>query len=107
VIDAVTRLLPGTLGGADSAEKDSFSDSLLEHGHYTRPREFEGRSVPEVLLSGNHRAIDMWRIETSLIRTMLKRPDLMLERSLDEREIKILEKWRMGITDLLNAHRQE
>ena len=72
LIDAVTRLIPGILGGIDSAEKDSFSQDLLEHAHFTRPREFEGQDVPEVLLSGNHAAIETWRLETSLIRTFFK-----------------------------------
>jgi len=105
VIDAVTRLIPGTLGGADSAEKDSFSDNLLEHAHYTRPRNFEGEEVPAVLLSGDHRAIAKWRAETSLIRTFLKRPDLLTDRFLGEQEIEILEKWRTDLAALIDAHR--
>lgn len=101
--DAVVRLIPGVLGGEESAQKDSFSDRLLEHGHYTRPREFEGSGVPEVLLSGDHGAIDAWRLESSLMRTLLKRPDLMAGRSLGEAEVGILEKWRRSITELLDA----
>jgi tRNA (guanine37-N1)-methyltransferase len=72
IIDAVSRLIPGVLGGDDSAQKDSFSDHLLEHAHYTRPQDFEGESVPEVLLSGNHADIEKWRLEASLIRTFFK-----------------------------------
>ena len=72
IIDAVTRLIPGVLGGVDSAESDSFSDGLLEHAQYTRPREFEGEGVPEVLFSGNHKEIAKWRFETTLIRTFFK-----------------------------------
>jgi tRNA (guanine37-N1)-methyltransferase len=103
VMDAITRLIPGALGGEDSADKDSFSTGLLEHGHYTRPRTFEGESVPEVLLSGNHKQIDQWRLETSLIRTFLKRRDLLRERDLTESERKIMKSWCTEIEDILGA----
>jgi tRNA (guanine37-N1)-methyltransferase len=103
VIDAVTRLLPGVLGGSDSAEKDSFSEGLLEHAHFTRPREFEGDPVPEVLLSGNHQAIERWRTETSLIRTFLKRPDLLENRSFTPQETDILRKWCTGIERIIET----
>jgi tRNA (guanine37-N1)-methyltransferase len=103
VIDSTIRLIPGVLGGADSAEKDSFSDSLLEHGHYTRPPEFEGEAVPEVLLSGHHRAIEQWRLELSLIRTLLKRPDLLMNRPLDRQAVQILEKWGRTIERIVDA----
>ena len=103
VMDAVTRLIPGSLGGVDSAEKDSFSGNLLEHARYTRPRDFEGVSVPDVLLSGNHGDIEKWRFEMSLIRTFLKRPDLLADRSLDVQEIRILDKWRKTIDKLINS----
>ena len=75
--DAVTRLIPGVLGSAESAAADSFSDGLLEYPHYTRPPEFRGLCVPEVLLSGNHREIDRWRRCQSLGRTLRERPDLL------------------------------
>lgn len=101
IIDAVTRLIPGTLGGKDSAEKDSFSDGVLEHAHYTRPRTFEGTEVPEVLLSGNHKEIEKWRLETSLIRTFLKRRDLLENRPLSRQEIEILKKWCLDIENIL------
>ena len=61
IMDSLTRLIPGTLGGEDSAKKDSFSDDLLEHAHYTRPKTFQGSDVPEVLLSGHHGEIEKWR----------------------------------------------
>ncbi len=93
IMDAVTRLIPGTLGGEGAAEMDSFAEGLLEHAHYTRPPEFEGETVPPVLLSGNHQAIEQWRLETSLIRTFLKRPDLLENRALNREEIRILKKW--------------
>ena len=101
IIDAVTRLIPGTLGGKDSAEKDSFSGSALEHAHYTRPRAFEGVEVPEVLLSGNHKEIEKWRFESSLIRTFLKRRDLLEKRTLSSQEIEILKKWCRDIEKII------
>ncbi len=103
VVDATARLIPGVLGGEDSAQKDSFSDNLLEHGHYTRPPDFEGDSVPEVLLSGHHRAIDKWRREMSLIRTLLKRPDLLLNRPLDPEAVEMLGKWGRTIERIVDA----
>ena len=77
VIDAVTRLLPGALGDEGSAQDESFSHGLLEYPHYTRPAEFRGMQVPEVLLSGNHAEIEKWRREQSLARTRQRRPDLL------------------------------
>ncbi len=103
VMDAVTRLLPGALGGEGAAENDSFAEGLLEHGHYTRPPEFEGEPVPPVLRSGNHAAIDRWRRETALIRTFLKRPDLLRERRLSPEERSILRKWGEEIADIIQA----
>ncbi len=103
VIDAVTRLIPGVLGNADSARLDSFAGDLLEHGHYTRPPVFNDESVPEILLSGNHSAIEKWRLEASLIRTCLKRPDLLKERPIDKTEIEILKKWRNDIEDIIRS----
>jgi tRNA (guanine37-N1)-methyltransferase len=102
IIDAVTRLIPGTLGGEDSAAKDSFSDGVLKHSQYTRPRVFEGAEVPEVLLSGNHKEIEKWRLETSLIRTFLKRQDLLKGRPLSEPEIEIFKKWCRDIEKLIS-----
>ncbi len=101
VIDAVTRLIPGVLGNEDSARLDSFADDFLEHGHYTRPSIFKGESVPEVLLSGNHSAIEKWRREASLVRTVLKRPDLLKERPLEKTEIEILKKWCADIEEII------
>jgi tRNA (guanine37-N1)-methyltransferase len=102
VIDAVTRLVPGTLGNVDSAENDSFSDHLLEHGHYTRPRIFEDHPVPDVLTSGNHQAIDRWRFETAVIRTLLHRADLLEGRPLTLETIDILKSWRATIDRLID-----
>jgi tRNA (guanine37-N1)-methyltransferase len=76
VADAVVRLLPGVLGDAQSAEDESFSGEFLEYPHYTRPAEFRGWNVPEVLLGGNHAAIEAWRREQARLRTQERRPDL-------------------------------
>ena len=76
VIDAVVRQLPGVLGAEDGASDETFADGLLEHPQYTRPREFQGMSVPDVLLSGNHSAIAKWRLEQRRQRTKERRPDL-------------------------------
>jgi len=77
LIEAVTRLLPGVVGRAESVEQDSFEDGLLDHPHYTRPREFRGMAVPEVLVSGDHGAIAAWRREASRAKTERNRPDLL------------------------------
>jgi len=76
LVDAVVRLLPGALGKDESAHEESFSMGLLEYPQYTRPREFRGMTVPDVLLSGDHAKIAAWRLEQARQRTMLKRPDL-------------------------------
>ena len=76
VVDAVVRLLPGALGAEDGAVDETFADGLLEYPQYTRPREFHGMEVPQVLLSGNHGAIAAWREEQRKIRTKMRRPDL-------------------------------
>ena len=103
IIDAVTRLIPGVLGGEDSAEKDTFSNKLIKYAHFTRPRVFEGSQVPDVLMSGNHQEIEKWRLETSLKRTFLKRKDLLDNKRLDENEIKILRKWCTDIEKIIHA----
>ncbi len=77
MIDAVTRLLPGVLGTDESSRDESFSQEFLEYPHYTRPAEFRGMKVPEVLLSGNHAQIEKWRREQSRLRTESRRPDLL------------------------------
>jgi tRNA (guanine37-N1)-methyltransferase len=77
IIDAIVRLLPGALGDEDSAADDSFSDGLLEYPQYTRPEDFKGLKVPQVLLSGNHKEIDKWRKQQAFEKTKLNRPDLL------------------------------
>lgn len=90
VIDSVVRLLPGVLGNADSPVRDSFSTGLLEHPQYTRPAEFRGWKVPEVLTSGNHAKVDYWREEQALKRTLERRPDLLEKIELTPVQDKIL-----------------
>jgi tRNA (guanine37-N1)-methyltransferase len=90
LIDAVSRLLPGVLGDPTGAEDDSHSMGLLEYPHYTKPAEFRGWKVPEVLQGGNHAKIEQWRREQALIRTLLKRPDMLDKANLGENDLKFL-----------------
>ena len=89
VVDSVVRLLPEVLGNQESHMKDSFSTGLLEHPHYTRPADFRGLKVPEVLMSGNHKLIEEWRNKEALRRTFLRRPDLFEKMELTDEQ----EKW--------------
>ncbi|MCM3337277.1 tRNA (guanosine(37)-N1)-methyltransferase TrmD [Paenibacillus sp. MER TA 81-3] len=90
VIDSVARLLPGVLGNESSAVTDSFSTGLLEYPHYTRPAEFRGWKVPDVLISGHHANIEVWRREQALKRTLERRPDLLDSIELSDEEQKLL-----------------
>jgi len=99
LIDAITRVLPGALGDYESAQGDSFSQDLLDHPHYTRPAEFEGMKVPEVLLSGHHKKIRRWRYEQSLKRTAERRPDLLQKVELTEEDIAYLNALKMEQSD--------
>jgi tRNA (guanine37-N1)-methyltransferase len=90
LVDAVARLLPGALGDEQSAENDSFSAGLLDHPHYTRPENWQGQAVPEVLLSGDHAAVRRWRLKRALGATWLKRPDLLDGLALDEEQTRLL-----------------
>lgn len=90
VADAVVRLLPGVLGNENSPVHDSFSSGLLEHPHYTRPADFRGMKVPDVLLSGNHAKIDQWREKQSLKRTVDRRPDLLEQLQLTDQQKQLL-----------------
>jgi len=92
LVDAVARMIPGVLGDEGASEDDSFSQGLLEYPQYTRPREFAGRRVPEVLISGDHQAIERWRKEEALRRTWERRPDLISRARLSGENQKILEK---------------
>jgi tRNA (guanine37-N1)-methyltransferase len=99
VVDAVARLIPGALGNEFSADADSFSEQVLEHPQYTRPQHFEGMSVPEVLLSGNHAGIRRWRRGQALLRTMMRRPDLFARLSLTEKDLALLESARRELEE--------
>jgi tRNA (guanine37-N1)-methyltransferase len=99
MIDAIARLLPEVLGSSGSALSDSFSDGLLEYPHYTRPVEFMGMRVPEVLLSGNHAAIARWRRREQVKRTLQRRPDLLLTARLTDADRRTLEELRRELTN--------
>jgi tRNA (guanine37-N1)-methyltransferase len=90
LVDAATRLVPGVLGDPESLSEESFSDSLLEYPHYTRPAEVRGMGVPDVLLSGNHEAIRLWRRKQALRGTYLRRPDLIRDRALNDEDRRLL-----------------
>ena len=92
LVDAILRTLPGVLNDAQSAEEDSFAAGLLDCPHYTRPEHYEGMSVPEVLLSGNHEKIRVWRLTESLKRTKERRPDLLKNRVFSKEEMQLLKK---------------
>lgn len=91
VIDSVARLVPGVLGHQDSAVQDSFAEGLLDCPHYTRPEILDGEKVPQVLLSGNHKLINEWRLRQSLLRTLTRRPDLLNDLALTEEQQQVLE----------------
>ena len=94
LVEGIVRQLPGALNDAQSSVEESFVDGLLDCPHYTRPEVYEGRSVPEVLLSGDHARIARWRLKQSLGRTWLRRPDLVAARELTGEEAKLLEEFR-------------
>jgi tRNA (guanine37-N1)-methyltransferase len=97
IIDAVSRLIPGVLGDPTGAEDDSHSMGLLEYPHYTRPTEFRGWKVPDVLLSGDHAKIEKWRREQALRRTFQKRPDMLEKVELDQEDKKIVERLKSKV----------
>jgi tRNA (guanine37-N1)-methyltransferase len=90
VVDAVTRLIPGALGSNESAERDSFADGLLDYPHYTRPVEYRGLKVPDVLTSGHHGEIEKWRRRKAMEKTFSRRPDLLERRVLSEEERRLI-----------------
>ena len=95
VIDAIARLLPGALGSAESAVQESFSDGLVDWPHYTRPPMLDGRAVPGVLASGEHAAIQRWRLQQALGRTWLRRPELLERRGMSNEERRLLEEFKI------------
>jgi tRNA (guanine37-N1)-methyltransferase len=92
MIDCISRLIPGVLNNDTSAEFESFHDNLLEYPQYTRPEEYRGLRVPDILLSGHHKNIDTWRREQSIKRTLERRPDLLADASLSKKEAEYLKK---------------
>ncbi len=97
LIDAAVRQLPGALNDAGSAVEESFADGLLDCPHYTRPEEYEGMKVPDVLLSGNHEKIRVWRLKQALGRTWLRRPEMIAARALSKEEASLLEQFRQEL----------
>ena len=91
LMDTLIRHIPGALNDEESANQDSFADGLLDQPHYTRPEEYKGLKVPEVLMSGNHEKIRVWRLKESLKETWIKRPDLLAERLLTKEESRLLQ----------------
>ena len=105
LVDSVSRFIPGVLGAAASAEEDSFANGLLDYPHYTRPRELDDKTVPEVLTSGNHKEIRRWRLKQSLARTWLRRPELLENLALtDEQELLLAE--FINEDKLINEHKE-
>ncbi|KRN45654.1 tRNA (guanine-N(1)-)-methyltransferase [Pediococcus damnosus] len=102
MIDATVRLLPGVLGNEESAPGDSFSTGLLEYPQYSRPADFRGMQVPEVLLSGNHQLIAKWRRKQALKRTLQKRPDLLDKMEFDRKDHELLEEIKLESSDKNN-----
>ncbi len=103
VMDAVSRLIPGVLGSSASFQSDSFMDDRLEYAQYTRPENFMGDTVPEVLLSGDHGKIAQWRTRSSLERTFIKRPDLFEKNSPSPQEKIILQQWYKHLEALIHG----
>ena len=93
IIDSITRLIPGVLGDDQSAVEESFTSGLLDHPHYTRPEIVRNKEVPNVLLSGNHKAIKRWRLKQSIMKTFKKRPDLLKKRKLSKEEQLLLDEY--------------
>jgi tRNA (guanine37-N1)-methyltransferase len=99
LVDAMIRQLPGALGHSESAQQDSFADGLLDCPHYTRPEDYQGRIVPEVLLSGNHENIRRWRLQQSLVRTQQRRPELLDRLPLDNEQQALLKEMSDALAD--------
>ena len=97
IMDAVSRLIPGVLGDPTGAEDDSHSMGLLEYPHYTKPPEFRGAKVPDVLISGHHAKIEKWRREQALTRTFNKRPDMLQKAELSKEDMKFVESLRSRV----------
>jgi tRNA (guanine37-N1)-methyltransferase len=107
LVDAVSRLIPGVLGNELSHADDSFSGGLLEYPQYTRPARYRNWEVPEVLLSGNHREIGLWRRKQALKRTLLRRPDILPEADLSDNDKKMLEEFRNPVVTPIGSEIKE
>jgi len=92
IVDTISRMIPGVIGKEESIVNDSFYGECLDYPHYTRPDEFQGMMVPEVLLSGNHAKIEKWRKKQSFIRTLIRRPEIFINKRMNKEEMKIIEK---------------
>lgn len=103
LMDAIIRQIPGVLNNQESVINDSFMNGLLDYPHYTHPREHNGKSVPDILLSGNHKEIDKWRLKMSLFRTQQRRPDLLEKRILTKIESRLLEEAKQEYSLLLKS----
>jgi len=107
LIETVMRLLPGALGAPNGASEDSFADGLLEYPHYTRPAEFRGWQVPDVLVSGNHKLVSRWRRKQAWLRTLTRRPDLAELTNPTKLDIELLQEIKMGddptLSDLIDT----
>lgn len=103
IIDAIARQLPNVLGDENSAQEDSFATGLLDHPHYTRPAEYAGLKVPNVLLSGDHAAIDAWHTKQALGRTFLRRPDLLKKKTLSQQQKVLLDEFIKENVDVING----
>jgi len=90
MVDAISRMIPGVLGKEESMVNDSFYNEYLDYPHYTRPDEFKGFKVPEVLLSGNHKEIEKWRRKQSLLRTLIRRPEIFAKKKLSIKELTLI-----------------
>ena len=99
LIEAMVRCLPGVLGNNESIDAESFSNGLLDWPHYTRPEEFEGRSVPSELLGGNHDKIRRWRLKQALGQTWLRRPDLLKDKYLSDEEVSLLREFKIQTSE--------
>ena len=99
LMDALIRQIPGALGHKDSADQDSFADGLLDCPHFTRPEDYQGQPVPEVLLSGNHEKIRRWRLQQSLVRTQQRRPDLLDRLELNPEQQALLKEMSAALAD--------
>lgn len=102
IIDAVSRLLPGVLGDPDGAMDDSFASGLIEYPHYTRPADFRGWTVPDVLVSGNHAEINRWRRQQALERTFRRRPDLLEKITLTKEDLKFLAQLKASLNETID-----